>query len=86
MKITDEMLQEAAHGACEQWLASYPDPAPDHTFSAGFEQKINRLIHHPHRRKGLRSLLIAAIIAALMTATVGAEVLQPAKKIGRAHV
>ena len=79
MKITDEMLREAAHGACEQWLASYPDPAPDHTFSAGFEQKINRLIHHPHRRKGLRSLLIAAIIAALMTATVGAEVLQPAK-------
>lgn len=79
MKITDEMLQKAAHGACEQWLASYPDPAPDHTFSPGFEQKINRLIHHPHRRKGLRSLLIAAIIAALMTATVGAEVLQPAK-------
>ncbi len=86
MKITDEMLREAAHGACEQWLASYPDPAPDHTFSPGFEQKINRLIHHPYRRKGLRSLLIAAIIAALMTMTVGADVVPLPTRFSRNSV
>ncbi len=88
MKITDEALFAAARDAREQWLASYPDPAPHHAFSTDFERKIKKLADHPHRRVRLRTLLIAAVIAALTTMTVGAEVLPPVRAFhsGVVHV
>ncbi len=77
MKITDEMLRQAAPKACDLWLATLPDDLPEHIFSARFEQKMEKLLRHLYRYRRMRSLLIAAVAAALLTMTVGATVLPP---------
>lgn len=79
MKITDEMLREAAPKACELWLATFPDDLPEHIFSARFERKMEKLLRYPYRHRRMRRLLIAVVAAALLTMTVGATVLPPVK-------
>ncbi len=88
MKITDEMLREAAPGACELWLATFSDDLPEHVFSARFERKMEKLLRHPHRRIGWRGPVAAVAAAALLTMTVGAEVLPPVRafRSGVVHV
>ena len=70
MKITDEMLIEAAPRACELWLASYPDDIPSRSFSPRFERKMERLLNGRRRRIPFKYALIAAILATL-SLTVG---------------
>ena len=65
MKITDEMLIEAAPRACELWLASYPDDIPSRSFSPRFERKMERLLNGRRRRIPFKYALIAAILATL---------------------
>ena len=88
MKITDEMLREAAPDACELWLTTLSDDLPEHVFSAHFEKKMEKLLRHPYRHRRMRSLLIAAVAAALLTMTVGATVLPPIRafRSGVVHV
>ena len=70
MRITDEMLYEAAPEAAERYLGALPGrEACAHVFSPDFEERMRVLA--PRRKKGTlwkRALLLAAVIALLGTA------------------
>ena len=71
MKITDEMLREAAPHACTLWLESVTDDIPRQAASSGFERKMEKLMRRSDRaRIPLRLLPVAAVIIAL-SLTVG---------------
>lgn len=72
MTITDEMLYEAAPRAAELFLGSLPGRADcGHVFSRRFEAKM-RLLLTGKKRTWKRTLLIAAVLAALLGISVGA--------------
>ncbi len=67
MNITDEMLQKAAPHACELWLDTLSNEIPRQAASAGFEQKMERLLRRSDRvRIPFRLIPVAAVIIALM--------------------
>jgi len=88
MKITDEMLTHAAPHACTLWLETTSAEIPRQAASLRFERKIARLLRHPHRPIGWRGPVAAVAAAALLTMTVGAEVLPPVRafRSGVVHV
>ena len=80
--ITDSELYAAIDGAFDLWQSRYEGDLPAHTFSAGFEEKIAAIPdRHPtvRRRKPVRTAAAAAIIAAALTMTIGADVVPAAK-------
>lgn len=70
MRITDEMLYQAAPEAAERYLDALPGRAEcAHAFSPDFEERMRLLL--PRRKKKKlwkRALLLAAVIALLGTA------------------
>lgn len=70
MRITDEMLYQAAPEAAERYLSTLPDQADcGHTFSPAFEEKMGFLIPRRKKRKlWKRIVLLAAVVAVLGTA------------------
>ena len=80
--ITDSELYAAIDGAFDLWQSRYEGDLPAHTFSAGFEEKIAAIPdQHPaaRRRKPIRTAAAAAIIAAALTMTIGADVVPPVR-------
>lgn len=72
MTITDELLYEAAPRAAELFLESLPDrESCGHMFSRRFEAKMRPLLAGK-KRTWKRTLLIAAVLAALLGISVGA--------------
>lgn len=72
MTITDEMLYESAPRAAELFLESLPDrESCGHMFSQRFEAKMRPLLAGK-KRTWKRTLLIAAVLAALLGISVGA--------------
>lgn len=65
MKITDEMLRQAAPKACELWLAAYPNDIPPQVTSLRFERKMARLLRGRTGRVPFKYILIAAALTAL---------------------
>lgn len=70
MRITDEMLYQAAPEAAERYLSTLPDRADcGHAFSPAFEEKMGFLIPRRKKRKfWKRIVLLAAVVALLGTA------------------
>lgn len=69
MRITEEMLYEAAPEAAERLLAALPErESCGHVFSPGFEEKMRALPRGRRRRAWKRLVLLAAVVAALATA------------------
>jgi len=81
--ITDSELYAAIDGAFDLWQSRYEGDLPAHTFSAGFEEKIAAIPdRHPvARRKPVRTAAAAAIIAAALTMTIGADVVPAMTRI-----
>jgi len=88
MKITDEMLTHAAPHACTLWLETTSAEIPRQAASLRFERKMARLLRHPRRPIGWHGPVAAVAAAALLTMTVGAEMLSPVRafRSGVVHV
>ena len=71
--MTDQALDDLARrvilDAARQEYGDWIDQLPEHDFSPAFEKKMQKLIQradHPVRYRGLRTIQIAAALAALL--------------------
>ena len=72
--VNDKDLQNAIHNAYDLWLTQYDGDLPEHTFSADFEYKAASIPGQKiSRRRPLRTAVMIAALLAMLTMTIGAN-------------